>query len=139
MTEPLVGVIMGSRSDWETMRHAAETLEELQVPFESRVVSAHRTPDLLAEYAGSAQGRVRMGRRRDDGPVDAVQEVMSEDRPAGQRQRLVEEGPSLCGFAAGEVDLGQPLQRMRFAEGGVELVVQRGGIAQLAFGRVEVP
>jgi len=57
MTEPLVGVIMGSRSDWETMRHAAETLEELQVPFESRVVSAHRTPDLLAEYAGSAQVR----------------------------------------------------------------------------------
>ncbi|MEX2274346.1 MAG: 5-(carboxyamino)imidazole ribonucleotide mutase [Actinomycetota bacterium] len=57
MTEPLVGVIMGSRSDWETMRHAAETLEELQVPFESRVVSAHRTPDLLAEYAGSARTR----------------------------------------------------------------------------------
>jgi 5-(carboxyamino)imidazole ribonucleotide mutase len=57
MTDPLVGVIMGSRSDWETMRHAAETLEELQVPFESRVVSAHRTPDLLAEYAGSAEAR----------------------------------------------------------------------------------
>ena len=72
------------------------------------------------------------------GAVDAVQEVVSEDRPAGQRQRLVEEGPSLFGFVAGEVDLGQPLQRVGFAEGRVELVVQRGGVAQLAFGRVEV-
>jgi 5-(carboxyamino)imidazole ribonucleotide mutase len=54
---PLVGLIMGSRSDWETMRHAAETLEELGVPFEQRVVSAHRTPDLLFEYAASAEGR----------------------------------------------------------------------------------
>src|SRR6187431_543597 len=48
---------MGSRSDWETMRHAAETLEELGVPFEQRVVSAHRTPDMLFEYAASAEGR----------------------------------------------------------------------------------
>ena len=48
---------MGSRSDWETMRHAAETLEALEVPFEQRVVSAHRTPDLLFEYAGSAEER----------------------------------------------------------------------------------
>lgn len=54
---PLVGVIMGSHSDWETMRHAAETLERLGVPFEKRVVSAHRTPDLLFEYAGSAEAR----------------------------------------------------------------------------------
>ena len=53
----LVGVIMGSRSDWETMRHAAETLAELDVPHEVRVVSAHRTPDLLFEYAESAAGR----------------------------------------------------------------------------------
>ena len=44
MATPLVGLIMGSRSDWETMRHAAETLDELGVPFEQRVVSAHRTP-----------------------------------------------------------------------------------------------
>jgi 5-(carboxyamino)imidazole ribonucleotide mutase len=57
MSEPLVGVIMGSRSDWETMRHAVETLESLEVPFETRVVSAHRTPDLLFEYASSAAGR----------------------------------------------------------------------------------
>ena len=57
MAEPVVGVIMGSRSDWETMRHAAETLEELGVPLETRVVSAHRTPDLLFEYAGSAEER----------------------------------------------------------------------------------
>ena len=53
----LVGIIMGSRSDWETMRHAAETLEQLGVPHEVRVVSAHRTPDLLFEYAGSAESR----------------------------------------------------------------------------------
>jgi 5-(carboxyamino)imidazole ribonucleotide mutase len=55
--QPLVGVIMGSRSDWETMRHAAATLEELGVPHEVRVVSAHRTPDLLFEYAGTAAAR----------------------------------------------------------------------------------
>lgn len=55
--QPLVGVIMGSKSDWETMRHAAETLETLGVPFEVRVVSAHRTPDLLFEYAASAEQR----------------------------------------------------------------------------------
>jgi 5-(carboxyamino)imidazole ribonucleotide mutase len=55
--EPLVGLIMGSRSDWETMRHAAETLDALGVSYEQRVVSAHRTPDLLFEYAGSAEER----------------------------------------------------------------------------------
>lgn len=55
--EPLVGLIMGSRSDWETMRHAAETLAALEIPFEQRVVSAHRTPDLLMEYAAGAQAR----------------------------------------------------------------------------------
>ena len=53
----LVGVIMGSRSDWDTMRHAVETLEELRVPIETRVVSAHRTPDLLFEYASTAAER----------------------------------------------------------------------------------
>ena len=52
-----VGIIMGSRSDWETMRHASETLETLGVSFEVRIVSAHRTPDLLFEYAASALGR----------------------------------------------------------------------------------
>ena len=52
-----MGVIMGSRSDWETMRHAMETLDELVVPAESKVVSAHRTPDLLFEYASTAAGR----------------------------------------------------------------------------------
>jgi 5-(carboxyamino)imidazole ribonucleotide mutase len=55
--QPLVGVIMGSRSDWETLAHTADTLTALDVPFEVRVVSAHRTPDLLFEYAGSAEGR----------------------------------------------------------------------------------
>ena len=55
--QPLVGIIMGSESDWETMSHAVETLEALGVPHEVRVVSAHRTPDLLFEYASSARGR----------------------------------------------------------------------------------
>src|SRR5919107_1884134 len=53
----LVGLIMGSKSDWETMAHAAQMLESLGVPFEVRIVSAHRTPDLLFEYAGSAVER----------------------------------------------------------------------------------
>ncbi len=55
--EPLVGVVMGSASDWETMRHAAETLERFEVPHERRVVSAHRTPDLMASYAKEAESR----------------------------------------------------------------------------------
>jgi 5-(carboxyamino)imidazole ribonucleotide mutase len=55
--KPLVGIIMGSQSDWETMRHTAETLTELGVPHEVRVVSAHRTPDLLFEYASTAEAR----------------------------------------------------------------------------------
>jgi len=55
--KPLVGIIMGSTSDWDTMRHAAELLTALTVPFETRVVSAHRTPDLLFEYATGAEGR----------------------------------------------------------------------------------
>lgn len=54
---PLVGIVMGSRSDWETMRHAAEILAELGVPHESKVVSAHRTPDRLYQYAREAEGR----------------------------------------------------------------------------------
>jgi 5-(carboxyamino)imidazole ribonucleotide mutase len=54
---PLVGLIMGSRSDWETMRHASEILDELGIPHERRVVSAHRTPDLLFEYAATAEER----------------------------------------------------------------------------------
>jgi 5-(carboxyamino)imidazole ribonucleotide mutase len=54
---PLVGVIMGSQSDWATMKHTADTLEALGVPFEARIVSAHRTPQRMANYAGSAQKR----------------------------------------------------------------------------------
>ena len=54
---PLVGIIMGSRSDWETMRHAAETLTRLGIPHETRVVSAHRTPQRLYDYAHAAAGR----------------------------------------------------------------------------------
>jgi 5-(carboxyamino)imidazole ribonucleotide mutase len=56
-SKPLVGIIMGSTSDWETMEHSANTLRDLGVPFETRVVSAHRTPDLLFEYASSAEQR----------------------------------------------------------------------------------
>jgi 5-(carboxyamino)imidazole ribonucleotide mutase len=56
MSNPLVAVIMGSRSDWETMQHATQTLDTLHIPYETRVVSAHRTPDLLFEYAASAEG-----------------------------------------------------------------------------------
>jgi 5-(carboxyamino)imidazole ribonucleotide mutase len=55
--KPLVGIIMGSQSDWDTMRAAAEMLEKLAIPHEVRVVSAHRTPDLLFEYASSARQR----------------------------------------------------------------------------------
>ena len=54
---PRVGVVMGSRSDWDTMQHAVARLEQLGVPHEVRVVSAHRTPDLLVEYAKSASAR----------------------------------------------------------------------------------
>ena len=56
-TTALVGIIMGSQSDWDTMRHAAETLETLGVPFETRIVSAHRTPRRLYAYAEEARGR----------------------------------------------------------------------------------
>jgi 5-(carboxyamino)imidazole ribonucleotide mutase len=56
-SQPLVGIIMGSTSDWETMEHAVKTLTDLGVPHETRVVSAHRTPDLLFEYASTAERR----------------------------------------------------------------------------------
>ena len=55
--KPMAGIIMGSQSDWDTMRHAAETLQTLEIPHEVRVVSAHRTPDLLFEYADGAADR----------------------------------------------------------------------------------
>jgi 5-(carboxyamino)imidazole ribonucleotide mutase len=57
MAAPLVGIIMGSTSDWETMRHAAETLDLLQIEHETRVVSAHRTPERLYDYATGAATR----------------------------------------------------------------------------------
>lgn len=57
MSTPLVGIIMGSRSDWPVMEHAAQMLEKLGVPFEAKVVSAHRTPERLFQYAKSAEGR----------------------------------------------------------------------------------
>jgi len=57
LQSPIIGVIMGSRSDWETMQHATQTLDALNIPYETRVVSAHRTPDLLFEYAALAEAR----------------------------------------------------------------------------------
>jgi len=54
---PLVGIIMGSQSDWATLRHAAEVLSSLEVPYETRIVSAHRTPRRLYDYASAAKGR----------------------------------------------------------------------------------
>jgi 5-(carboxyamino)imidazole ribonucleotide mutase len=56
-TSPLVGIIMGSKSDWETLSHAADMLDQLGIPNEARVLSAHRTPDALFEYASSAEQR----------------------------------------------------------------------------------
>jgi 5-(carboxyamino)imidazole ribonucleotide mutase len=56
-TASLIAIIMGSRSDWETMEHAAKTLDELKIPYEVKIVSAHRTPDLLFQFAESAHNR----------------------------------------------------------------------------------
>ncbi len=55
--QPLVGIIMGSQSDWPTMKHAADILAELGIPYETRIVSAHRTPERMVEYAKAARGR----------------------------------------------------------------------------------
>jgi 5-(carboxyamino)imidazole ribonucleotide mutase len=57
MDKPVVGVVMGSQSDWDVMQHAAKVLKDFGVPFETKVVSAHRTPDAMFEYAESARGR----------------------------------------------------------------------------------
>ncbi len=57
MKKPIVGIIMGSKNDWRTMKYTAETLDRFRVPYEKRVVSAHRTPDLLFKYAASAASR----------------------------------------------------------------------------------
>ena len=57
MASPLVGIIMGSTSDWETMQHTAQTLDQLGVPYEKRVISAHRTPHLMYDWGGSAAAR----------------------------------------------------------------------------------
>jgi 5-(carboxyamino)imidazole ribonucleotide mutase len=57
MSKPLVGVVMGSKSDWDTMSHTVSTLEELGIACEARVLSAHRTPDAAAEYSATAEGR----------------------------------------------------------------------------------
>src|SRR4051812_35825982 len=54
---PLVGILMGSQSDWETMKHTAQTLRKFDIPYEAKVMSAHRTPDLVLEYAAGAEER----------------------------------------------------------------------------------
>src|SRR5262245_53526906 len=54
---PVIGILMGSKSDWETMRHAVNMLEELQIPYEAKVISAHRAPDALADYPSPAEAR----------------------------------------------------------------------------------
>ena len=82
--KPLVGIIMGSVSDWPTMRHASETLDSLGVPHEVRVVSAHRTPDLLYEYAENAAPR-GLVRELLDIDVDALDLVESIVCDAGGR------------------------------------------------------
>jgi 5-(carboxyamino)imidazole ribonucleotide mutase len=56
-SKPIVSIIMGSKSDWDTMRHADEMLNQLGVPHENKIISAHRTPELLAAFAGTAEGR----------------------------------------------------------------------------------
>ena len=101
MAEPMVGMIMGSRSDWETMHHAAETLEALGVPYETRVVSAHRTPDLLFEYAlhrrrARPPGDHRRRRRRRAPPRHGRRE----DPPAGARRAGGVQGAQRHGLAA---------------------------------------
>ena len=83
----LVGIIMGSQSDWETMRHAADTLTELGIEHEVRIVSAHRTPDLLFEYASTAadRGLDRAGLPvRTDGCVDIFLERVPLRDPCGE-------------------------------------------------------
>ncbi len=57
MTQPLIAIIMGSKSDWETMEHATKTLDQLNIPYEVKIVSAHRTPDLLFQFTESAHER----------------------------------------------------------------------------------
>ncbi len=80
----LVGIIMGSSSDWETLRGAAETLEKLAIPHEVRVVSAHRTPDLLFEYAVERAGARARGHHRGRGRRGpSARHDRREDEPAG--------------------------------------------------------
>ena len=99
--KPLVGIIMGSASDWETMRAAADTLEQLGVPYEVRVVSAHRTPDLLFEYAStarSARPRSHHRRRRRRGP--SARHDGRQDHPARARRAGAVEDAERARFAA---------------------------------------
>ena len=91
MTEPLVGIIMGSSSDWETMRHAAETLDQLGVAHETKIVSAHRTPKRLYDYAQSAKDRGlkvdhrRRRRSRSSAGHDGVDDLASRARRSDRK------------------------------------------------------
>ena len=88
MTEPpLVGIIMGSKSDWETMRHAAEILDQLGVAHETKVVSAHRTPKRLYDYAHSAKERgLKAGDRRRRRRRASARNGRLDDRASGARR-----------------------------------------------------
>src|SRR5208282_5449161 len=89
---PIVGVIMGSKSDWEYMAAAAEVMEELQVPHEVRIMSAHRTPDITLEYSASAAGRGLRGASCGGG--------RSEDDSAGDWRADADDVAQRDGFAA---------------------------------------
>ena len=93
MTAPLVGIIMGSASDWETMRHAAETLAALEVPHETRIISAHRTPERLYDYANGAVERgLKCHRRGRGGRGAPAGHDGGDDAPAGARRAGREQG-----------------------------------------------
>ena len=99
--KPLVGIIMGSSSDWETMRHAADLLTALSVPFETRVVSAHRTPDLLFEYASGAAARgIEVLIAGAGGAAHLPGMTAVEDLAAGHRRADPVEGAERARFAA---------------------------------------
>ena len=100
--KPAVGLIMGSQSDWATMRHAAETLEALGVPFEARIISAHRTPKRMMSYAAAAKGarpegdHRRRRRRRPSARHDRLHDAPAGAGRAGRKRRA--EGPGQPSF-----------------------------------------
>ena len=99
--QPLVGIIMGSKSDWETMSHASETLNKLGVPHEVRVISAHRAPDLLFEYASTAEERgLQIIIAAAGGAAPPGRRDSRQNRPAGPRRADGVAGPERDGLAS---------------------------------------